>query len=145
MQANILLEERRALSQKSEWLLELIESFQDATYLYLVTDFLPGGTLIDLPYRNDFGGATRKASAGGEDDVVLLLPESMIVHAVAQIVLALEELHAHGFVHRDVKTDNVMIDARGHVKLVDFGTTARLSPSGKVGLGCLSIIKGLAF
>src|SRR5260370_2543562 len=38
-----------------------------------------------------------------------------------QIVEALAEAHAHGIVHRDIKPRNVMINARGQVKVLDFG------------------------
>lgn len=38
-----------------------------------------------------------------------------------QTVLAIESIHAHNYIHRDIKPDNLLLDARGHMKLSDFG------------------------
>jgi ribosomal protein S6 kinase alpha-1/2/3/6 len=40
---------------------------------------------------------------------------------MAECILALEYLHSKGVVYRDVKPENILIDAEGHVKLTDFG------------------------
>jgi len=39
----------------------------------------------------------------------------------AEVILAIEHLHRLGIIHRDLKPDNILIDAKGHIKLTDFG------------------------
>jgi citron Rho-interacting kinase len=51
---------------------------------------------------------------------------------LAEIAAGLNDLHESGFVHRDIKPENVLITRSGHIKLVDFGSAARLGPEGKV-------------
>lgn len=40
---------------------------------------------------------------------------------IAELVLAVESVHKMGFIHRDIKPDNILIDSEGHIKLTDFG------------------------
>ena len=47
--------------------------------------------------------------------------ESQAQVLLAEVVLGLEHLHKHDFIHRDIKVENVMLDAAGHAKLIDFG------------------------
>ena len=40
---------------------------------------------------------------------------------IAELTCAVESVHAMGFIHRDIKPDNILIDSAGHIKLTDFG------------------------
>ena len=40
---------------------------------------------------------------------------------IAELTCAVESVHSMGFIHRDIKPDNILIDAAGHIKLTDFG------------------------
>jgi tetratricopeptide (TPR) repeat protein/predicted Ser/Thr protein kinase len=49
------------------------------------------------------------------------LPEEDAIKLAAQIILALEEAHARGILHRDLKPGNILLTDNGSVKLIDFG------------------------
>ena len=51
---------------------------------------------------------------------------------LAELVLALHSLHTLGYVHRDIKPENILLDRLGHIKLADFGSAAKLDPTGTV-------------
>jgi serine/threonine-protein kinase len=86
--------------------------------LALVMDFVAGGSLRD-----------RLSSVG-------TLPPSEAAHLLAQVSAALTQAHELGVVHRDVKPDNILIEASsdeaaaGLVKLTDFGIARVLDTAG---------------
>ena len=85
------------------YVVKLRYAFQTFDKLYLVTDFCPGGDLRSL------------VSSKGK------VPEKEAVIYIAEILLAIEELHKNGVIHRDIKLDNILLDEKGHAKLTDFG------------------------
>ena len=88
---------------KSPWIVDLKASFQEDDYLYLVMEFCPGGDLMNLLMGKD------------------ILPEKEAKFYMAELVLAIESIHKLDCIHRDIKPDNILIDADGHIKLTDFG------------------------
>jgi serine/threonine protein kinase len=40
---------------------------------------------------------------------------------MCEIILALECLHNNDIIYRDIKPENILMDTKGHVKIVDFG------------------------
>ncbi|CAG4985243.1 unnamed protein product [Colias eurytheme] len=77
-------------------------SFETKRHLCLILEFVEGGDCATL------------LRAGP-------LPPDMARHYFAEAVLAVEYLHSYGVVHRDLKPDNLLITATGHIKLTDFG------------------------
>ncbi|XP_064025135.1 citron Rho-interacting kinase isoform X4 [Pogoniulus pusillus] len=110
-QVSFFEEERSILSQStSPWIPQLQYAFQDKKNLYLVMEYQPGGDLLSLLNRY-------------EDQ----LDESMVQFYLAELVLAIHSVHQMGYVHRDIKPENVLIDRTGHIKLVDFGSAAKMT------------------
>lgn len=50
--------------------------------------------------------------------------ENMTKFYIVQVIAALEYLHSNGIIHRDIKPDNILIDASGYIKLTDFGLSS---------------------
>jgi serine/threonine protein kinase len=96
--------ERDILSNTlNPWIAQLHYSFQDSHRLYLVLEYVCGGDLMTcLIKRQRFDERTAKFFAG-------------------EIAMALNSIHAMHYLHRDLKPDNVLIGANGHIKLTDFG------------------------
>ncbi|KXG48339.1 uncharacterized protein PGRI_022090 [Penicillium griseofulvum] len=90
-------------SESSRWVVPLIASFQDANNLYLVMDYMVGGDFLGLLIRKD------------------TLREDWARFYVAEMILCIEEAHRLFWIHRDVKPDNFLISASGHLKISDFG------------------------
>lgn len=107
-------EERDIMAHaNSEWIVQLHFAFQDNKFLYMVMDYMPGGDLVNLMSNYD-------------------VPEKWAKFYCAEVVLALDAIHSMGFVHRDVKPDNMLLDKHGHLKLADFGTCMRMDSDGLV-------------
>ena len=53
------------------------------------------------------------------------LSEECTQFYVAETALAIDSIHKLGFIHRDIKPDNLLLDARGHIKLSDFGSASQ--------------------
>ena len=87
--------------------------------IHLVMEYVPGQTLAGL----------LAARAGGSP-----LPAAMIIGIAGQLLEALACIHAHGIIHRDIKTSNLMVctgeDGSVAVKLMDFGIACQEAGSG---------------
>ncbi|XP_048525386.1 serine/threonine-protein kinase Genghis Khan isoform X4 [Dendroctonus ponderosae] len=97
------------------WITHLHYAFQDESNLYLVMDYYCGGDLLTLLSKF-------------EDR----LPEDMARFYIAEMVLAIDSIHRLKYVHRDIKPDNVLLDANGHIRLADFGSCLKLNDDGMV-------------
>jgi len=68
----------------------------------------------------------------------IMMKENTVRFYIAEIILALEEMHSLNIVYRDLKPENCLLDSDGHVRLSDFGLACRLDlePHGKTSGQC---------
>lgn len=105
---------------------QFYESFETKTSVFIVMDLQRGGDLF-------FHLMERMANTGAA------FSETELRVLLAELTLALEHVHKEGYIHRDIKVENVMLDTSGHVKLIDFGLAVELlddvmplSPTGSI-------------
>ncbi len=89
------------------WIVSLQYSFQDCTNLYIVMEFLNGGDLMSLLIKED------------------IFTEDATRLYMAEMITAVAYVHSLGYIHRDLKPDNVLIDWQGHLKLTDLGLSKK--------------------
>ncbi|KAI9808674.1 MAG: hypothetical protein M1825_003826 [Sarcosagium campestre] len=96
--------ERDILAEsESPWVVKLFSTFQDNNFLHMLMEFLPGGDLMTMLIKYE------------------IFSEQICRFYIAEIALAIEAVHKLGFIHRDIKPDNILLDKDGHIKLTDFG------------------------
>lgn len=84
-------------------------SGRDEARVYMLLEFVAGGELFSyLRAAGRFSGPTSCFYA-------------------AEIVCALEYLHAKHIVYRDLKPENLLLDSQGHLKITDFGFSKKLT------------------
>ncbi|ORY87009.1 kinase-like domain-containing protein [Protomyces lactucae-debilis] len=111
---HILTERDILTNAKSDWLVNLLYSFQDTRNVYLAMEYVAGG------------------------DFRTLLTNSGVLHDpharfyIAEMFLSVDELHKLGYIHRDLKPENFLISATGHIKLTDFGLASGMINNQKI-------------
>lgn len=106
------------LSCRSPFICRLYRTYRDAKYVYMLLEACMGGEVWTiLRDRGYFDDATAQ-------------------FVIGSVLLAFEYLHQLGIVYRDLKPENLMLDERGYVKLVDFGFSKYIGYSGKTWTFC---------
>ncbi|CAF4354506.1 unnamed protein product [Rotaria sp. Silwood2] len=100
------------------FIIRLYEVMESKNLIYLVTEYAANGELLDLLIREK------------------RLSEAKAKEKFRQLVLAVEYIHSKNIVHRDLKTENLLLDDRGNIKVADFGFANTFKPNTKLQTFC---------
>ncbi|OOQ87619.1 putative protein kinase (Chm1) [Penicillium brasilianum] len=94
-------------------IVNFLDSFlqESSNELWVVMEFMEGGALTDVIDNNQ------------------VITENQIATICHETCKGLAHLHSQNIIHRDIKSDNVLLDRVGHVKITDFGFCAKLTES----------------
>lgn len=92
------------------FMLFLVKTFDTPKCLYILTEYLVGGELLDAMHELSPFSRKHAQFYGGS------------------LVLVLDALADQNIIHRDLKPENVMLDSQGYIKLIDMGVSKRLAP-----------------
>ncbi|KAK8871030.1 Serine/threonine-protein kinase 38 [Tritrichomonas musculus] len=104
---NILAERDILIQPDNPWSVQLYYSFTDAQHLYYVMEFLPGGDLMNLLIKKG------------------IFTETETQFFIAETLMAINSFHKNGYIHRDIKPDNLLLTKDGHIRLIDFGLSTK--------------------
>ncbi|KAI5190172.1 hypothetical protein NECID01_0865 [Nematocida sp. AWRm77] len=103
-----IVNEKNILTQvHSPFLIHLLASFQTDTSVFLILPYIEGGELFHH---------LQESKAFSEESAVFYFCE---------LLLAVEYLHKHQIIYRDIKPENILLDREGHVVLCDFGMSTQ--------------------
>ena len=106
----------------------LLDHFENAEYIFIVMEYIRGGSLADYMKDNNYNFTEKRAA-----------------ELIYQIADGLKYLHKYGIIHRDLKPDNIMMTEssdKGQIKIMDFGLSKILGKKEKSvdGFGTLTFV-----
>lgn len=119
-----VIDEKNILaSLSSMFILKLYGTYQTPEDIVMVTEVLSGGDMWRVIYETPQYSQPPAANSAvkAKDSVPSGLPLSLTRFYTASLVLALAHVHEKGAAYRDIKPENIMLDEKGYLRLIDFG------------------------
>ncbi|XP_045491753.1 cGMP-dependent protein kinase, isozyme 1-like [Colias croceus] len=101
------------MSCNNRFICRLYRTFKDNKYVYFLMEPVLGGDVWTILQKQRY------------------FPENIARFMAACVVEAFQYLHSKDIIYRDLKPENLMLDKKGYIKLVDFGFAKRLSTNSK--------------
>jgi cGMP-dependent protein kinase len=115
---NIIAEKNLLLAcADCPFILRLYQTFNRPNQIFMLTEYIQGGEMWSYIYEKH--GAVPASSLGGFDP-------NAVKFYIANVVLAFCHMHSQGIAYRDLKPENLLLDSKGYVKIVDFGFAKKL-------------------
>ena len=90
-------------------IIKILDYFEDENYIFIVMEYINGGNLYSFIKKR------------------MKLKEKMAKYIFKQIISAINYIHKHNIVHKDIKLENILLDINHGIKICDFGIAKKVN------------------